>query len=164
VTEEELFAETGEAYLYLVHLEDDVDGELARIKACEPLVSNSLIRSLLVQGESWRERLLALVLACLRGVDVFGESLVHCLENSGGISIVPTCAVLTVAVRDFGWNYKPEMIANLNRSNWDGEFGFGLDHFHHEIGLTKRPETEYGPNFGQSFGRHLAFYTKVCKM
>lgn len=117
MTEGGLFAAAGDAYLYLVHLADEVDDELARIKACEPLVSNSLIRSLLIQGETWRERLLSLVLACLRGVDVFGESLVLCLESSGGISIVPTCVVLTVAVRDFGWSYNPEMTTNLNRSN-----------------------------------------------
>jgi len=161
MTEAELFADTGDAYLTLIHLEDRVEEAIARISVCADKTSNDLIHELLRNGDSWRERLLGLAIATMRGIDQFYDSLIASLHKTGGISIVPICAALAVAVRDRGCRYNAKMTATLDRNQWDGEIGYALDWFHHAIGISDSPNELIGPNHGQNFARHLAFYSTL---
>jgi hypothetical protein len=161
MTEAKLFAETGDAYSSLIHLEEGVEETITRISACSDKTSNQLIHKLLRDGDSWRERLLGLALGTIRGIDQFYDSLMVSLHRSGGISIVPICAALAVAVRDRGCEYDARMTETLNRDLWDGEIGYALDWFHHAIGIGDAPEELIGPNYGQEFARHLAFYSML---
>ena len=161
MTEAELFAETGDAYLALIHLEHGVPEAMARISGCADRISDHLIHKLLRDGDSWRERLLGLAVAMIRGIDQFYDSLVASLHRTGGISIVPICAALAVAVRDRGCKYDTAMTATLDRERWDGEVGFAVDWFHYTIGIGNVPDELTGPNYGQDFARHLDFYAML---
>jgi len=159
--ERELLAVTGNAYDAFIHLRDAVDESLAKISACARRVSDSLIAQLLQEGDSWRERLLGLVLGAMRGIDRFYNSLIVSLHKTGGITIVPISAALAVAVRDCGCQYDRILTASLDRDRWDGEIGFALDWFHHSIGISDSPQESVGPNYGQDYSKHLSFYTKL---
>ena len=163
MTEAELFAETGDAYSSLIHLADGVEEAITRISACADKTSNRLIHELLRDGDSWRERLLGLVMATMRGVDEFYDSLIVSLHRTDGISIVPICAALAVAVRDRGCEYNVAMTATLDRDQWDGEVGYAVDWFRHTIGMCDAPKESMGPNYGQDFATHLAFYETLNK-
>ena len=161
MTERELLAATGDACSSFIHLHDAVQESLARISACEDRVSDSLIEHLLQDGDSWRERLLGLVLGTTRGIHQFYDSLIIGLHKTGGISIVPICAALAVAVRDCGCEYDRTMTASLDRDRWDGEIGFAMDWFHYSISIGDAPQESVGPNYGQDYSKHLDFYTRL---
>lgn len=163
MTEAELLAETGDAYSSLIHLADGAQDAITRISACADKISNQLIHELLRDGDSWRERLLGLVIATMRGIDQFYDSLIVSLQKTGGISIVPICAALAVAVRDHSCEYNVAMTATLDRDQWDGEIGYAVDWFHHTIGIGDAPNESLGPNYGQDFATHLAFYETLNK-
>ncbi len=161
VTVEEFLAETRDSYLPLIHLVDGVEEAVATIAASEHRASRALIEELLCDGDSWRERLLGLVAASLRGVGQFYDQLIVCMYRTRGLSIVPTCAALSVAVRDHGCNYETSMTATLDRELFDGEIGFALDWLHHAIGIREMPRIMQGPNSGQVFPTHLDFYASL---
>jgi len=161
MTDRELFAATRDAYLSFIHLQDAVDESLSKISMYSAKVSDSLIDQLLRDGDSWRERLLGLVLGAMRGLDQFYESLVISLHKTGGISIVPISAALAVAVRDCGCRYDLTKTASLDRDRWDGEVGFAIDWLHYSINMGDAPLQSVGPNYGQNFCNHLDFYTKI---
>ena len=161
MNERELFVATGDAYSSFIHLHDAVDESLTRISTCAASVSDSMIDQLLQDGESWRERLLGLVLGAMRGIDQFFDSLLIGLHKTGGISIVPLSAALAVAVRDCGCEYDRTMTASLDRDRWDGEIEFALDWFHYSIGIGDAPQQSVGPNYGQDYSKHLDFYTRL---
>jgi len=161
MTEAELFTETAGAYLTLIHLGEGTTDAVATILACDDRVSEELIAAL-VTGQSWRERLVGLVLACHRGLPRFYDDLLRGLCDIRGISTIPTAAVLSIAIADFGCAYTESMTASLDRTVFDGEVGFALDHLHHAIGKGAAPAEEKGPNFGQSFADHRAFYAGLC--
>lgn len=164
MTEEQLFAKTEGAYLSLIHLESGIEEATGKISACAGSVSIRLINQLLRDGDSWRERLFGLVLASMRGANQFFDSLICSLHKSGGLSIVPICAALAVAVRDSGCKYEPSMTEALDRESFDGEMGFALDWFHYTIGIGPIPKESCGPNYGQSFETQLKFYASLNKV
>lgn len=161
MTVEELLAATGDAYLALVHLEEGVADAIPRISACRDRVSDALIDELLCAELSWRERLLGVSLASMRGADQFFDSLVTSLYRPRGIAIVPTAAALAVAVLDLNCTYNPASTASLDRDAWDGELGFALDWLHFRIGVGNAPATALGPNFGQDFNAHFEYYRQL---
>jgi hypothetical protein len=157
MTEGEFFERTKSAYMSFIHLEYNVSESLASIYDCEPSISNDLIRKL-VLGESWRERLLGLVLASKRGYPHFYNDMLASLHDVRGISTVPMSAVLSIAVKEMGCKYTADMTSTLDPTAMDGEIGFALDHLHHAIGLGPKPLQLRGPNYGQPFAIHRAFY------
>lgn len=161
MTVEELFAETGNAYNSLIHLDDGVEDAVSLISKCAPHCSQSFIAELIHAGDSWRERLPGLVLARITGLQSYGENLVRGLMEPRGTSIVPTAALLTVAVRDFGYSCEPSMLDSLDRAAWYGEIGFAIDWLHYETGIGQKPLDFSGPNFGQSFRLHFLFYSTL---
>jgi hypothetical protein len=161
MTADELFAQTGGAYLSLIHLEDGVDEAVARISSCCGTSSSQLIDQLLRDGDSWRERLTGLVMASTRGIKQHYDSLICGFQQTGCISIVPMSALISVAVRDRECKYDPSMTNSLDRDAWDGEIGFALDWLHHTIGRGDAPDRRTGPNYGQDFNKQLDFYTTL---
>jgi hypothetical protein len=163
MTADQLFAETGDAYLVLIHLESDVDEAVSRISLATATCPSELVDQLLRDGPSWRERLLGLVMASLQGISEHYDTALDAFHRTGGMSIVPISAALSVAIRDYGCNYTPEMTGSLDRNAWDGEIGFALDCLHHAIGIAAAPDRMLGPNYGQDFAKHLDFYTTLCQ-
>ncbi|PCJ56842.1 MAG: hypothetical protein COA79_17970 [Planctomycetota bacterium] len=162
-SEDEIFNLIGDAYLSLIHLGDGVDEDANKILNLSSGVDNNVISKLLC-GQSWRERLVGLVLATDRGPDQFFKSLTESLFDIRGISIIPTCAVMSIAVTSFGFKYKPNVLSDLDRSIFDGELGTAIDHFHFAIGDGKEPSITHGENYGQEFENHKAFYLKLSAL
>ena len=160
---DELFQSTGDAYLALIHLENHVGDAVQKISRACANCPRDLIDQLLLDSPSWRGRNLGLAMATIRGLDQHYNSLIAALIKSGGMSIVPLAAGISVAVRDCGCTYSPNMTEALNRTAWDGEIGFALDWLHFTIGLAGavKPEFADGPNYGQAFITHLEFYTEL---
>jgi hypothetical protein len=156
-----VFDEIGGAYTTLIHLEPGADQAVAAISRCSESCSYQLVHQLLVEGPSWRERLIGLVVASLHGLDDYSESLLHGFKRSGGIGIVPLSAALAVAIQDGGCAYTHEMTDDLDRGKWDGEVGFALDWLHHTGGMGEPPSETCGPNYGQDFPRQFDFYRKL---
>jgi len=163
MTEDEVLAHAGKAYLALIHLEGGAQEAAGVILACEGEVADAVVSGLLV-GASWRERLIGLVLACGRGLVPFCDDLLSAMRDLRGISIVPTTAALSVGIADLGYEYSPDQTSTLDRDAFDGEVGFALDHLHHVIGKGEPPAESSGPNYGQVFKDHRAFYAKLCKV
>lgn len=165
ITEQELFSKTGTSYSCLIHLENiGSEDTIASILSCEPLVSDQLIHDLISAGNSWRERLVGLTLACKRDVNCFADSMFLSLHDARGISIIPTFAVLSIAVRYFSNGYSLKQTETLDRSKFDGELGYALDCFHSYIGRSTKPIAGSGPNYGQQFLDHVEFYKQLCNV
>jgi hypothetical protein len=158
ITADQFFAETGDAYLALVHLDNGVDEAVAKISGVASGSSSQLIDDLLIGGDSWRERMTGLVMASLRGIEEHYDSLIKGFLRTGGISLVPMAAAISVAVRDRNCLYDPLAIDSLDRSSWDGETGFAVGWLHHTIGIGAAPDRNRGPNHGQDFAKHRDFY------
>ena len=162
MSSDELFREIGNGYLSLIHLNDDLGDVVATLTRLADTWPRERVGELLRDGDSWRERLPALVMASRQGLARHYDSLLHALHNSGGISLVPLAAAIAVAVRDFGCPYDPNLTRSLDRNAWDGEIGFALDWLHYTIGMGDVPERALGPNYGQEFAAHLKFYTELA--
>ena len=162
MTEQQLLDKVGDAYLPLIHLGEGLDDATAAIIATASDASDNLIWDLIAAGDSWRERLIGLVLACHRGIATFGDAMLTSLGNPRGISIVPTCAALVVAVRQEGYEYHQDQTAGLDRSSFDGEVGYALVNLHAFLGLCGQRGGGAGPNYGQLFTAHVSFYERLC--
>ena len=120
MTERELLAATGDAYSSFIHLHDAVQESLARISACADRVSDSLIDQLLQDGDSWRERLLGLVLGTTRGIDQFYDSLIIGLHKTGGNLYLETARSGAVSTGSPGSNGLGPIVSHaLEHSNVD---------------------------------------------
>ena len=135
----------------LLHLEDGVDDAVTTITRSFANCSPTDIDQLLINGPSWRERITGLVAASSQDIARHYASLITGFQKTGGISIVPISAAISVAVRDCNCDYKREMTDMLDRHAWDGEIGFALDWLHYTIGDAAAPDRQLGPNYGQSF-------------
>jgi hypothetical protein len=135
MTAETLFDEVDGPYLALIHLEYDVDEAVARISQAGQHCQCHEIDQLLRDGSSWRQRLTGLVMASIHGIEEHYDSLLGGFQKTGGISIVPMSAAISVAVRDRDCKY--------------------------DLGMSDSPECTRGPNYGQDFAKHLNFYTTL---
>ncbi|MBE7467366.1 MAG: hypothetical protein HS116_28165 [Planctomycetes bacterium] len=162
LTEQQLLNQVQNAYLPLIHLDEGVEVATTIIVKLAPLTPDQLIRNLIATGASWRERLIGLVLATQRGIAAFADAMIVSLNDPRGISIVPTCAALAVAVKHFGYKYSPDRTSALDRSLFDGELGYALDCLHAYLGLSKSSSQDKGPNYGQEFSQHVCFYERLC--
>ncbi|EMB13464.1 hypothetical protein [Rhodopirellula europaea] len=156
-----LFIEIGDAYLQLVHLDAGIDEAVARIQRAAESLTTESISELLRDGDSWRERMVGLVLASHNGIQKHSQDLIAALQNTGGISIVPIYAATSIAVRDFACPYDRKISDSLDRDAWDGEIGFAIDWLHYTIGIGDTPGKAMGPNYGQDFAKHRSFYAKL---
>jgi hypothetical protein len=129
MTEADVFARTGDAYLRLIHpvmADDRYREDVAPVLALAPAVPDELVAAMLV-GASWRERLLGLCLAMALRPGAFIERVLQSLREPRGIAIVPACAVLGVLARRGVFAMHPSLAYDFDRAAFDGEIAWGLE-------------------------------------
>jgi hypothetical protein len=161
-TIDQVFEASEESYLAFIHLGDSLELALARVRACEPRVTDELVRRLIRPRPrgSWRETLLGLVLAALKGAERFGDAMLASLEEPRGLCLVPTGAALLVAC-ERGYHYDPGRSKALDRQVFSGEIGYVLECLEHALGLGPPATVPLGPNDSQSFAEQSAFYRSL---
>ena len=161
MTEDEFFVRARGAYLKLIHLGDPRPAKktiIALASECDDQLTVALLT-----GDSWRERLYGLVLACHKGIAPFFPDVVRSILDARGISLVPTASVISIAIRDFDCPYPEEQFADANRSAFDGEFGWCIEYIRYDLGMAGRPSRRSGPNYGHSYDAHREFYRGLCR-
>src|SRR4051812_29250956 len=101
MTKEQVFKETGETYLCLIHPvspDQDYHSFLSSFRQLPTEVPPQVVSALIV-GESWRERLLGLWLAMAQAPESYVDLMLKSLADVRGYSITPTCAALAVLAR-----------------------------------------------------------------
>jgi len=166
MTTAQLFEDVGDAYLSLIHPdieEMDSIGALDIILKLGQEVNPQFIGEL-IDGESWRERLIGLALAARNKEWHLGEVASRSLLDPRGISIVPAGAFMILSARFVGSESKDWIGENYDEEVFDGEVGWIVDrvrmHLHEQslngehIGVAK----DVGPNYGQDLQKHCMFY------
>ena len=160
MSEDDIFEQTKDAYLCLIHPKRSGDAyrqEIAPVIALAPSVSDKLIASM-ITAAGWRERLLGLCLAMAKRPAAFIESMEQSLRDPRSIAIVPVCAALAVLARR-GTFTMPESFSEIfDRSAFDGEVGWATDKATHLAGLRTDDVPGRGPNYGQIFDDHVEVY------
>lgn len=125
MTEDELFEQTGQLYLGLIHADSELDDfrqEIVTMIALAPSVPDEVIISAIL-GRSFRERLLGIYFGMTRPCVAFREAMAESLRDLRGISIVPACAAFGVLARR-GVFRLPEGFGEMfDRDAFDGEVG-----------------------------------------
>ena len=165
-TLDQVFEATEGSYLAFIHLLDssEVEEAVKRVVACEGRVPDSLVHELIRAADgSWRETLLGLVLASLKGPVQFAESMLAALARPRGLCLVPLGAALLVACEQ-GFPYSQASARALDREPFNGEVGYALDCLEHALRLGAPPTYPAGPNDGQSFAEQCDFYRGVIAL
>lgn len=160
MTAADVFEQTGDAYLRLIHPNRSGDAyrqEIAPAIALAPDVPDGVVASM-ITGASWRERLLGLCLAMARRPAGFVEPMVHSLRVPKGIALVPACAALAVLARRGMFSMPPSFSLSFDRKVFDGELGWATDKAMHFAGLRADDPPGRGPNYGQIFDDHVQVY------
>jgi hypothetical protein len=162
MSEDDIFKQTKDAYLCLIHpvrQGDTYRKEIASVIALAPLVPNELVASM-ITGPSWRERLLGLCIAMTKRSASFIEPMLQSLRDPRGISIVPACAALAVLARRGAFTMTQSFSEMFDRQVFDGELGWATDKAMHVAGLREDVPGR-GPNYGQIFDDHVQVYSWV---
>lgn len=149
------------AYLCLIHpvmRERTYQREIAPVIELSPAVSDELITAM-ITGASWRERLLGLCMAMAKGGEAFVEPMLQSLRDPRGISIVPTCAALTVLAKSSGFVMPISFPEMFDKRVFDGEIGWATENAMHCVGLRAEDVPGRGPNYGQTFEDHIQVYS-----
>lgn len=163
MTEQDIFDQTKDAYLALVHpvCRDDLyRQDIAPVVELGPSVPDDLIASM-ITGPSWRARLLGICLAMAKRPGTFIEPLVRSLQDPRGIAIVPTCAALAVLARHGSFAMPHNFPARFDLQAFDGEIGWAIGKALHFAGLRAHGECGRGPNYGQIFEDHIQVYSWI---
>src|SRR4051794_4320378 len=115
-------------YIYL--LRPDVRHEEVRaagesVRAIAPAVPAATTRELL-DGVSWRERLVGLAVCVIQGPGQFANDIVDSLHRPTGMAIVPAAAALVLAARESGSGDLTAGVATLDRTVFEGTLGWAL--------------------------------------
>ena len=158
--EDDIFKQTGEAYLCLIHpvLQDDAyRREIASVIELAPSVPDELITAM-ISGPSWRERLIGFCMAMSKQPATFTEAMVQSLRDPRGIAIVPACAALAVLARRGIYEMTDSFAQMFDRTAFDGEVGWAADKAVRFVGPGTGDISESGPNYGQIFADHVEVY------
>jgi hypothetical protein len=159
--EHDILVSTKGAYLCLIHpvrLDEGHRQAIASIVALAPSVSDELVVTM-IEGVSWRERLLGLCLAMTKPPLIpFTESMLQSLRDPRGISVVPTCAALVVLAQDGAFTMAASFSDMFDRTAFDGEVGWAVDKAMHTAGMRSEDVPGCGPTFGQIFEDHVEVY------
>ncbi len=101
MSEDDIFRETRDIYLRLIHPVWPDEGfriVIGPLATLAPSVPDEVVAAMII-GASWRERLLGLCIAMAKGPGAFSEVMLRSLRDLRGISIVPTCAALGILAR-----------------------------------------------------------------
>src|SRR5262249_9089518 len=137
MTEDDVFDQTGQAYLRLIHPVKQGDAfrqAIAPVLALAPSVPDELVSAMIV-GASWRERRLGLSMAMTRNPAGFGDAMLRSLRQVRCISTVPTCAALAVLARRGVFDLAAAFAGPFDRAALDGEVGWGMDKAMHFAGF-----------------------------
>jgi hypothetical protein len=162
MTPDDVLVRTKGAYLCLIH-PLQFGGfwqELAPVIALAPSVPDPLIAAM-ITGASWRERLLGLCMAMVKGPERFTDAMLQSLRDLRGIAIVPVCAVLAVLARRDVFAMPESFAEMFDRSAFDGEVGWAVDKAMHFAGLRADDVPGQGPNYGQVFEDHVEVYSSL---
>ena len=160
MSEDDIFAQTKDAYLCLIHPvrhDDTYRREIAPVIALAPSVPDELVTAM-ITGVSWRERLLGLCMAMSKRSRIFTEAMLQSLRDPRGISIVPACAALAVLTQRGVFAMPPSFAEMFDRTAFDGEVGWATDKAMHLAGLRAEDVSGRGPNYGQLFDDHVEVY------
>ena len=161
MSEDDIFGQTGDAYLCLIHpiqRDDTYRQEISPIIALASSAPDELVAAM-ITGASWRERLLGLCLAMAKRPATFIEAMLRSLHDPRGIAIVPTCAALAVLARRGIFTMAQSFSEMFDRAAFDGEMGWATDKAMHIVGLRANDVPGRGPNYGQIFDDHVAVYS-----
>ncbi|MEQ1935535.1 MAG: hypothetical protein ABL962_16875, partial [Fimbriimonadaceae bacterium] len=153
MSEDDIFKQTKDAYLCLIHPVQQGDTyreEIASVIALAPSVPDELVVAM-ITGSAWRDRLLGLCMAMSKRPAMFTEAMLRSLRDPRGISIVPTCAALAVLARRGVFGMSQSFAEMFDRTAFDGEVGWATDKAMHFAGLRAEDVPGRGPNYGQSF-------------
>jgi hypothetical protein len=163
MSEDDIFKQTTDAYLCLIHpvrQGDTYRKEIASVIAIAPSVPDELVAAM-IAGVSWRERLLGLCMAMAKRPAIFTEAMLQSLRDPRGISIVPACAALAVLARRGVFEMSQSFADMFDRTAFDGEVGWAVDKAMHFAGLRAEDVTGRGPNYGQIFDDHVEVYSSI---
>jgi hypothetical protein len=163
MSEDDIFHQTKDAYLCLIHpvrRDEAYRQEIASVIALAPSVPDELIAAM-ISGVSWRERLLGLCMAMSKQPEMFTEAMLQSLRDPRGISIVPACAALAVLTRRGVFQMSQSFAEMFDRSAFDGEVGWATDKAMHFAGLRAEDVPGRGPNYGQIFEDHVEVYSST---
>jgi hypothetical protein len=163
MSEDDIFKQTKDAYLCLIHpvrQGDTYHQEIASVIALAPSVPNELVAAM-IAGVSWRERLLGLCLAMAKRPAIFTEAMLQSLRDPRGLSIVPACAALAVLARRGVFGMSRSFATMFDRTAFDGEVGWATDKAMHFAGLRAEDVPGRGPNYGQVFDDHVEVYSSI---
>jgi hypothetical protein len=157
MTEQEVFTQSGDAYLRLVHPVKPYGPVLGPLLTLAPSLPLSLVAQMIV-GISWRERLLGLSLAMAQLSEGVIEKMLNSLKDVRGISIVPTCAALATLARHGLFDAERLNSFNFDVTAFDGEVGWAIERTLWYAQTQPVGVLERGPNYGQSFADHVEMY------
>jgi hypothetical protein len=153
MNEDDVFKQTGETYLRLIHPvrpDEDFREVLAPLVQLSSAAPEALVAAMIV-GASWRERLLGISLALAKCPGRLTGSMIQSLRDLRGISIVPVCAAFAVLARRGLFDIAQLQGGAFDRAAFDGEVGWAVDQAvafaRGEAVLANRR----GPNYGQVF-------------
>ena len=160
MSEEDIFEQTKDAYLCLVHpirRDDTYRREIAPVIDLASSAPDELVASM-ITGAGWRERLLGLCLAMAKQPATFIDAMLQSLRDPRGIAIVPACAALGVLARRGIFTMSQSFSVMFDRTAFDGELGWAADKAMHVAGLRADDVPGRGPNNGQVFDDHVQVY------
>ena len=163
MSEDDIFKQTKDAYLCLVHpvrQGDTYRQEIASVIAFAPSVPDELVVAM-IAGAAWRGRLLGLCIAMAKRPAIFTEAMLQSLQDPRGISIVPACAALAVLARRGVFGMSQSFADMFDRTAFDGEVGWATDKAMHFAGLRAEDVPGRGPNYGQIFDDHVEVYSWI---
>jgi hypothetical protein len=163
MNEEDIFNHTKDACICLIRptrLGDTYRKEILSVVAFSTSVPDELV-SAMITGASWRERLLGLCMAMAKQPENFTQPMLQSLRSPRGISIVPTCAALTLLAHLKTYAMQASFAQMFERQAFDGEVGWAADKALNFAGLRNENVPGCGPNYGQCFEDHLQLYNWI---
>ncbi|HTI72574.1 MAG TPA: hypothetical protein VMF06_21540 [Candidatus Limnocylindria bacterium] len=160
MNDDDLFEQTGDTFLCMIHpiMRDALHRqELSRLVAIEPLVTPSAVVALIL-GASWRERLLGLGLAMIKGGAAYVAPMIQSLRDPRGIAIVPACAALAVLGRSGIAIYPALLHQEFDHVVFDGEIAWAMEQMRRHIAAVFPVCSDPGRNSGQHFDDHIEVF------
>jgi hypothetical protein len=160
MTEEQVFKQTGDTYLRLIHPagpDNHYRSFLAPLREFTRTVPSDVVSSLIC-GASWRERLLGLWVGMAQGPEPFVEPMLGSFRRVTGYSITPTCAALAVLARHGRFDIGRLQSLEIDASAFDGDLGWAIKQAERYargevVGVDERCR-----NSGQSFLHQVEMY------
>jgi hypothetical protein len=117
--------------------------------------------SRLINGQSWRERLVGLYLAAMRGADRFSASIIQSLRDPRGLAIVPACAAISIALRHQRATDWEKPLGELDVGAFSGELCWGLAKLRWALKWADMDPGDLSSNDGMDVEEHVRFYEEA---